>query len=131
MTETQEAARVVREQKETRPALLAAGSVLGALTASSCCLMPLALFGLGATGAWIGTLSSLMPYQPIFIVITAGFLVAGFWMVYRKPKADYAEGSYCVRPVSPRVVKSTLWSATVLVVAAAVFPYVAPLLLDI
>ena len=129
--ETPEAAEVARQQTETRPAILATGSVLGAVAASSCCLMPLALFGLGATGAWIGTLSSLMPYQPIFIVVTAGFLVAGFWMVYRKPRAEFAEGSSCVRPVSPRVVKSALWSATVLVAAAAVFPYVAPLLLDI
>jgi mercuric ion transport protein len=72
-----------------------------------------------------------MPYQPIFVVITAGFLVGGFWMVYRKPRADCAEGSYCARPVSTRIVKSALWSATVLVVAAAGFPYVAPLLLDV
>lgn len=129
--EAHEVARIAREQKETRPALFAAGSVLGALAASSCCLLPLALFGLGATGAWIGTLSSLTPYQPIFVVITAGFLVGGFWMVYRKPKTDCAEGSFCARPVSTRIVKSALWSATVLVVAAAAFPYVAPLLLDV
>ncbi len=131
MTETHEVASVSGGQDETRTALVAGGSVIGALAASSCCLMPLALFGLGATGAWIGTLTSLMPYQPIFVVITVAFLALGFWMVYRKPKADYAEGSYCARPVSTRVVKSALWSASVLVVAAAAFPYVAPLLLDV
>ena len=127
-----EVAQVAREQKETRPAFVAAGGVLGAIVASSCCLLPLALFGLGATGAWIGALSSLAPYQPIFVVITVGFLVCGFWLVYRKPKIDGAEGSYCARPVvSPRIVKSALWGATVLVVAAAAFPYFAPLLLDV
>ena len=131
MTEAREAAQVAREHNETRPDIVAAGGVLGALAASSCCLLPLVLFGLGASGAWIGTLSALMPYQPIFVVITAGFLVGGFWMVYRKPRADCAEGSYCARPVSTRIVKSALWSATVLVVAAAGFPYVAPLLLDV
>ncbi len=131
MTEANDAARVAIELKETRPALVAAGGVLGALAASSCCLLPLALFGVGATGAWIGALSSLTPYQPIFIVITAGFLIGGFWMVYRIPKSDCTEGSYCARPVSARIVKSALWSAAVLVVAAAVFPYVAPLLLDV
>ena len=128
--EGHEVIQVAREQKETRPALVAAGSVLGSLAASSCCLLPLALFGLGATGAWIGTLSALTPYQPIFVVITVGFLVGGFWMVYRKPRANSTEGSYCARPVSPRIVKGALWSATVLVVAAAAFPYVAPLMLD-
>ncbi|MFP6829071.1 MAG: mercuric transporter MerT family protein [Gammaproteobacteria bacterium] len=128
--EGHEVIQVAREQKETRPALVAAGSVLGSLAAFSCCLLPLALFGLGATGAWIGTLSALTSYQPIFVVITIGFLVGGFWMVYRKPRANSADGSYCARPVSPRIVKGALWSATVLVVAAAAFPYVAPLMLD-
>ena len=33
--------------------LLAAGGVLGAVAASSCCLVPLLLFGLGVSGAWI------------------------------------------------------------------------------
>ncbi len=129
--EARVAVQVVRERNETGPALVAAGGVLGALAAASCCLLPLALFGLGATGAWIGTLSSLTPYQPIFVAITAGFLVGGFWMVYRKPEADCAERSYCARPVSARIVKSALWSSAALVVAAAAFPYVAPLLLDV
>ncbi len=126
-----EAAQVARERADTRPALVAAGGVLGALAAASCCLLPLALFGLGATGAWIGALSSLAPYQPIFVVISAGFLIGGFWMVYRKPKAEFVEGAYCARPVSARIVKSALWSAAALVVAAAAFPYVAPQLLGV
>ncbi len=129
--EVHAATQVARERTETRPALVAAGGVLGAFAAASCCLLPLALFSVGATGAWIGALTSLTPYQPIFLVIAAGFLISGFWMVYRKPKADCAEGAYCARPVSVRIVKSALWSAAALVVAAAAFPYVAPLLLDV
>jgi mercuric ion transport protein len=31
--------------------LMAVGGLLGALVASSCCLLPLALFGLGVSGA--------------------------------------------------------------------------------
>jgi len=34
----------------------AAGGVLGAIAASSCCMLPLLLFTLGASGPWIGTL---------------------------------------------------------------------------
>ena len=130
MAETQQAAPVSRRQNETRPFLVAAGSVLGALAAASCCILPLVLFGFGVTGAWIGTLTSLAPYQPIFVVITLGFLAGGFWMVYRQPRADCAEGSYCASPVSRRVVKSALWSASVMVAAAAAFPYVAPILFE-
>ncbi len=131
MSEIYRSAQARSERKDARPALVAAGGVLGALAASSCCLLPLALFGLGASGAWIGALSALSPYQPVFVAVAAGFLVAGFWMIYRKPKAELVSGATCVPLVSRRVVKSALWSATALVIAAAAFPYVAPILLDV
>lgn len=37
---------------------VAASGVLGALAASSCCMLPLALFTLGAIGPWLGMLTS-------------------------------------------------------------------------
>ena len=92
--------------------------------------MPLVLFSLGAGGAWIGNLTTLAPYQPIFIVITLGFLGYGYWLVYRKPTSDCAEGAACSRPLPSRTMKLSLWLATVLVAAATAFPYVAPILLD-
>lgn len=114
----------------TRKALLSAGSILAALAASSCCLVPLTLFALGVSGAWIGNLTALAPYQPIFVALTLAFLAGGFVMVYRKPKpAACAEGSYCATPASDRIAKIGLWSATVLVAAALVFPYAARILL--
>lgn len=119
------------KENGTRPALLATGGVLGAIAASSCCIVPLALFSLGATGAWIGRLTALAPYQPIFTVLTLGLLAGGFWMVYRRPKGKCAGGSDCPRPMPRRIVKTALWGATVLVAAAMAFPYVAPLLLDV
>lgn len=119
-----------RAGKPVRQGLVAAGGVLGALASASCCIAPLVLFGLGAGGAWIGNLTALAPYQPVFLALTVGFLGAGFVMVYRRPTAAAsAEGSYCARPVSGRGVKITLWSATVLTAAALAFPYVAPLML--
>src|SRR6266851_5223734 len=57
--------------------LLAAGGVLGALAASSCCIVPLVLFSLGVSGAWIGNLTRLAPYQPYFIAATAACLGYG------------------------------------------------------
>ena len=44
-----------------RVGLAAAGGILGALAASSCCILPLALFMLGISGAWIGNLTTLAP----------------------------------------------------------------------
>jgi len=112
-----------------RQALLATGGILGALAASSCCILPLVLFSLGIGGAWIGNLTALAPYQPIFVAITLGFLGYGYWLVYRKPKIACADGSACARPLPNRIVKLALWFATALVAAAIAFPYVAPILL--
>ena len=63
--------------------LMAAGGLLGALAASSCCIVPLVLFGLGISGAWIGSLTRLAPYQPCFIAATLGFLGVGYWLVHQ------------------------------------------------
>ncbi|ROR32343.1 mercuric transporter MerT family protein [Inmirania thermothiophila] len=105
----------------------AAGSVLGAVAASSCCIVPLVLFSLGATGAWIGNLTALAPYQPYFVAATVLFLGLGFWRVYRRPAC--AGGGCAPARRSPWVV-GALWAATVLTAAALAFPYVAPLWLE-
>ena len=47
--------------------LTVAAGLLGALAASSCCILPLALFGLGVSGAWIGNFTRLAPCQPWFL----------------------------------------------------------------
>lgn len=56
-----------------RGALFAGG--LAAILASTCCLGPLILVALGFSGAWIGNLTALEPYRPIFIGVA---LVANF-----------------------------------------------------
>jgi mercuric ion transport protein len=111
------------------PKFLAAGGILAALGAASCCVVPFALFALGVSGAWIGNLTALEPYQPMFAAIAVVCLGYGFYLVYRKPKAACAEGSYCARRSSNRLAKIGLWTATVLVVIAVGFPRVAVLFL--
>ncbi|MDQ7071405.1 MAG: mercuric transporter MerT family protein [Rhodobacterales bacterium] len=99
---------VTDDTRKTR--MIAAGGILGALAASSCCIIPLILFSLGVSGAWVGNLTALAPYKPIFITITFGFLGYGYWMVYRKPKAC-ADGATCARPLPNTLVKSALWGS--------------------
>lgn len=113
---------------DRRTRLIAAGGILGALAASSCCIVPLLLFSVGIGGAWIGNLTALAPYQPVFVAVTFGILGYGYYLIYWKPRADCADGTYCATPTSAKVVKSALWAATVLVVAASAFPFVAPYL---
>ena len=115
----------------TKKTIFASGGMLGALAMSSCCILPLVLFSLGVTGAWIGNLAALYPYKMYFLVPTAALLAGGFYTVYQKPKAAaYEEGSYCATPISDRFNKAVLWVSSVLVLAALAFPYFAPLLLD-
>ena len=132
VTETKTEAHRAEDTGETRrQGLIAAGGILGAIAASSCCVLPLALFGLGVSGVWIGNLAALAPYQPIIVVITAGFLGYGYYLVFWKPKRACADGAACARPLPTKTVKVALWSATVLVAAAVAFPYVSPALLGV
>ena len=114
----------------SKTGLVAAGGILGAIAASTCCIIPLILFSLGITGAWIGKLTSLSAYQPFFIAITLGFLGYGYWLVYRKPGKDCGDGAACARPLPNLVVKTALWLATALVALALAWPYIVPLILD-
>lgn len=112
-----------------RQRLIAVGGILGALAASSCCVVPLVLFSLGIGGAWIGNLTALAPYKPLFVAGTAGLLGYGFYLVYWKPRRACADDAACARPIPSRLVQIALWIATVLVIAAFAFDYVAPLLI--
>jgi mercuric ion transport protein len=113
-----------------RQSLMAAGGLLGALAASSCCILPLALFGLGVSGAWIGNFTRLAPYQPFFIAATLAFLGYGYWLVYRSSTRACADGEACARLLPNRIVKTSLILATILVVITLGFNFIAPLFLN-
>jgi mercuric ion transport protein len=110
--------------------LMAAGGLLAALAAATCCILPLVLFGLGVSGAWIGTFTQLAPYQPFFIAATIACLGYGYWLIYRSSKVACAEGEACARPLSSWLVRLGLIVATILVAAAIGFDFLAPLLLN-
>lgn len=114
---------------DRRARLAAGGGVLGALGASACCLVPLALFSLGVGGVWVGRLAGLSPYQPWFIGFAALAIGYGFWQVYGRPGRTCATDGACAGSLSGRLIKIALWSATALTVAAAAGPYAAPLVL--
>ncbi len=109
--------------------VLAGGGLAAAFGAVSCCILPLVLFSVGVSGAWIGNLTALSPYQPYFIAAAVAFLAVGFWSAYRRPRTQCADGSFCAVPRSGRLVKGALWLSSLLVVAAVAFNYLAPILL--
>ncbi len=107
--------------------LLTLGGIIGALAAASCCVAPLALFGIGVSGAWIANLTWLAPYHAYFIAATLACLGGGYWLVYRSTRRACAEGAACGRPLPNRVVKTGLVFSTILVIAALAVDLLAPL----
>lgn len=108
---------------KARTSLLAGGGVLGAVLASSCCVIPLALTLLGVSGAWMSNLRALAPYQPYFIALAVVFIGMGFYRVYRKPADSCETEAACARPLPNRLVKTGLWTGSLLVLIALTFPY--------
>ena len=115
------------KMNENKKGWFAAGGVIGAVLASTCCIAPLVLLTLGVSGAWIGNLTALEPYKPYMATVALVFIGLGFRQVYFKPKTVCAEGSYCAKPQSARITKAALWSATVLVALALTINWWAPL----
>ena len=114
----------MNEQSNGRGALFAGG--LAAILASTCCLGPLALVALGFSGAWIGNLTVLEPYRPIFI---GAALVAMYfaWRRIFRPAQDCKPGEVCAIPQVRTAYKTIFWVVAALVLVALGFPYVLPL----
>jgi mercuric ion transport protein len=110
--------------------VLAVGGLFGALAASSCCILPVVLFSLGISGAWIANFTQLAPYQPAFIAATVAFLGGGYWLVYRSSRRACDADRACARPLPNRVVMAVLVAATIIVIAAFAFDFAAPYLLS-
>lgn len=129
MTEGIQISQNLDTDNNRRAGWFAVGGVLGALAASTCCIVPLLLFSLGVSGAWIGNLTALEPYKPIFIAFTLGFVGYGYRLVYR-PR-ECAEDAACAKPLPNRLVKSALWASTAVVFIALFWNWIAPVIAPI
>lgn len=106
-----------------RWALFAGG--VAALLASTCCLGPLVLLMLGFSGAWIGNLTALEPYRPIFISVALVALLFAWRRIWR-PAMVCMPGSLCATPQVNRTYKFLFSAVSMLVLTALMFPYIAP-----
>ncbi|MFO1112265.1 MAG: mercuric ion transporter MerT [Bradyrhizobium sp.] len=112
------------ESQNGRGALAVGG--LAAILASTCCLGPLVLVALGFSGAWIGNLSALEPYRPIFIGAALVAMVVAWRRIYR-PVQACKPGEVCAIPQVRTIYKVLFWIVAALVLVALVFPLLAPL----
>lgn len=104
---------------------LVAGGI-AALLASACCLGPLVLLMLGISGAWIGNLTALEPYRPVFLAVAFVAIYFAHRRIFR-PAAECLPGEVCAVPVVSRWYKIIFWFVVALLGIALGYPYVAPL----
>lgn len=107
-----------------RGALFAGG--VAAILASTCCLGPLVLLMLGVSGAWIGNLTALEPYRPVFIGAAVVALFVASRHIFR-PAVACALGEVCAVPQVQTTYKALFGIVVALVLVAVSFPFVAPL----
>jgi len=113
----------MNEQPNGRGALFAGG--LAAILASTCCLGPLVLVALGFSGAWIGNLTMLEPYRPIFIGAALVAMTFAWRRIFR-PTQACKPGEVCAIPQVRGTYMAIFWIVVALVLVALGFPYVVP-----
>lgn len=73
------------------------GGITAAIGARLCCAGPFVLLLLGVSGSWIGNLTLLEPYRPVFILLVLALFGFAGWKVYR-PIEDCKPGTACATP---------------------------------
>jgi mercuric ion transport protein len=102
------------------------GGVLAGIGASACCVGPFLLLSLGIGGAWIGHLTALEPYRPIFIGLTVLFLGLVFRKLYLVPQTCAPEDD-CIADRTRRMQKILFWIFVPLSLALVASPWILPL----
>jgi mercuric ion transport protein len=104
---------------------LIAGALAG-IAASVCCVGPLVLLTFGIGGTWVGNLTAMEPYRPIFIVLTLLFLGLAFRKLYLLPQVC-TPGPPCSDPRTIKRQRLTFWFIAVLLLVLLAVPSLAPL----
>jgi len=119
---TQTVPAVAAKSRESKSAsVVMAGSMLAAILASFCCILPI-VFGL--TGLTVvGASAAFAVWRPYLLTATFGLLAAGFYFAYRPAETECASGSACSMPATKRRGRLVLWLTTAAVAAFALFPY--------
>jgi mercuric ion transport protein len=100
--------------------------ILAAIGASICCVGPLVLLALGISGAWIGNLTALEPYRPVFTCLTLLFLALAFRKLYRVPQAC-EPGAACADTHVLKRQRLVFWIVAPLLLGLLLVPWLLPL----
>ena len=98
-----------------------AGSVIGGILASVCCIGPLVFALLGISGAAFA--QRFEPLRPYLLVATYALLAGAFYSTYRPAQAECGPGEACEMPRANRAGKAMLWIAAAVVLLTTAFPW--------
>ncbi len=102
------------------------GGVLASIGASVCCVGPLLLLSLGIGGAWIGNLTALEPYRPVFIVLVLVFLGLAFRKLYLVSRSCDSEAN-CDADRTESAQRFIFWIVAPLLLGLIAVPWLMPL----
>ena len=100
---------------------LGVGTVLAAVGASLCCILPVAVVVLGVGSAALG--AKLEPFRPYLLGLTVVLLGTAFYQVYKPNREECAPGQSCAVSVGQRWQRIIVWVVAILALAVAAFPY--------
>lgn len=102
-----------RDKITTESNLPIIGGVIAAVGAGLCCVGPFVLLTLGISGAWIGNLTLLEPYRPIFIAIVLLLFGWAGWKVHR-PMEACEPGTACAVPQTRKRRQLVFWITAII-----------------
>ena len=108
-------------EKPNQSGLLLASSVVVAVLASFCCVLPIVFALTGIT--IMGASAAFAEWRPYLLTVAFGLLGLGFYFSYRPAKAKCGPGGVCARPIPKHSGRLMLWLATGAVIIFAAFPY--------
>ena len=101
--------------------VLGAGTIVVAIGASLCCILPVAAVLLGVGSAALGV--QLEPFRPYFLGLTVLFLGTAFYQVYKPIGQECGPEESCAVPASRSQQRMIVWAVAIVALALAAFPY--------
>ncbi len=102
---------------------------LGAVIASSCCVLPLGLAAIGAGAGVFGVLNEVAAWRVPLLTVSALAVAGGWGAWWMKRSEACATGPHCATPARTQSTTLLLMLASVIVIAAAGWEHIDPVLL--
>ncbi|EKT4486605.1 MULTISPECIES: mercuric transporter MerT family protein [Gammaproteobacteria] len=100
------------KERFTNTRLPIIGGITAAIGASLCCIGPFLLLSLGISGAWIGNLTLLEPYRPVFVMLVMLLFGWAGWQIHR-PVEACEPGTACAVPHTRKRRQIVFWIAVI------------------